>query len=195
MLEKWKSKFTRRLRRPSTQTVGPVEAALKKIQIPTEVPARHTVFPSSSPQSMFAWGSADEGQLGIAVSSEDNGLVSRPRWVPPLPESKVTKVACGYKHTLLLTSEGFVYSCGSNDFGQLGYERKTNSFARISGIQHKIRDITCGAYHSGAITQNGKVYMWGCNTNGQLGRSSEDNGVALLNFSHGPVVQVGAGYS
>nr|VZI08916.1 unnamed protein product [Spirometra erinaceieuropaei] len=194
MLEKWKSKFTRRLRRSSTQTVGPVEAAVKKIQIPTEVPARRTVFSSaSSSQSMFAWGSSDEGQLGIAVSSEDNGLVSRPRWVPPPPESKVTKVACGYKHTLLLTSEGFVYSCGSNDFGQLGYERMATSFARISGIQHKIRDITCGAYHSGAITQNGKVYMWGCNTNGQLGRSSEDTGVALLNFSHGPVVQISLG--
>lgn len=142
---------------------------------------------------MFAWGSADEGQLGIDVSTEDNGLVSQPRWVPPLPESKVTKVACGYKHTLLLTSEGFVYSCGSNDFGQLGYERKTNSFTRISGLQHKIRDINCGAYHSGAITQNGKVYMWGCNTNGQLGRTSEDTSVALLNFPHGTVVQISLG--
>ncbi|VDK85421.1 unnamed protein product, partial [Dibothriocephalus latus] len=144
---------------------------------------------------MFAWGSADEGQLGIPVSGEDNGHVSQPRWVPPLPESKVTKIACGYRHTLLLTSEGFVYSCGSNEFGQLGNERKTNSFTRISGLQHKIRDITCGAYHSGAITQNGKVYMWGCNTNGQLGRTSEDTAVALLNFPYGTVVQVEASSS
>ena len=32
----------------------------------------------------------------------------------------ISQVACGANHVLLLTSSGFVYSFGSNEFGQLG---------------------------------------------------------------------------
>jgi alpha-tubulin suppressor-like RCC1 family protein len=32
----------------------------------------------------------------------------------------ISQVACGNNHALLLTSSGFVYSFGSNEFGQLG---------------------------------------------------------------------------
>lgn len=35
----------------------------------------------------------------------------------------VKYVACGPNHTLLLNNSGQLYSCGSNDFGQLGHER------------------------------------------------------------------------
>lgn len=32
----------------------------------------------------------------------------------------ICQIACGSNHALLLTSSGFVYSMGSNEFGQLG---------------------------------------------------------------------------
>jgi alpha-tubulin suppressor-like RCC1 family protein len=32
----------------------------------------------------------------------------------------IFQIACGSNHALLLTSSGFVYSMGSNEFGQLG---------------------------------------------------------------------------
>lgn len=35
---------------------------------------------------------------------------------------ELIQAACGYSHTLLLTKDGKVYSCGSNDHGQLGHE-------------------------------------------------------------------------
>lgn len=31
-------------------------------------------------------------------------------------------VACGKYHTMVLTEEGMLYTCGNNDFGQLGHE-------------------------------------------------------------------------
>jgi len=31
-------------------------------------------------------------------------------------------VACGKNHTLVVTVEGKLYTCGSNDFGQLGHD-------------------------------------------------------------------------
>lgn len=32
-------------------------------------------------------------------------------------------VGCGDNHTVLVLKDGEVYSCGSNDFGQLGHEK------------------------------------------------------------------------
>jgi len=36
------------------------------------------------------------------------------------------KVVCGSTHSLVLTSEGKIYSWGSNDKGQLGHGKKSN---------------------------------------------------------------------
>lgn len=44
-------------------------------------------------------------------------------WSPP--NSCVSQVSCGRHHTLFLTASGKVYSCGSNDNGQLGHELAT----------------------------------------------------------------------
>jgi alpha-tubulin suppressor-like RCC1 family protein len=35
----------------------------------------------------------------------------------------VLSVACGSYHTVIVTCDGEVYTCGSNDHGQLGHEK------------------------------------------------------------------------
>lgn len=37
--------------------------------------------------------------------------------------NKVVECALGDNHTLFLTNEGKVYSCGNNDYGQLGHDQ------------------------------------------------------------------------
>lgn len=44
-------------------------------------------------------------------------------WSPP--DSFVVQISCGRWHTLFLTSNGKIFSCGSNDNGQLGHEQPT----------------------------------------------------------------------
>lgn len=39
--------------------------------------------------------------------------------------TRIKEVSAGGKHSLYLSDEGYVYSSGSNDYGQLGYEIKT----------------------------------------------------------------------
>ena len=70
---------------------------------------------------MFAWGKATSGQL--ALGETDDEIIQLPVKVPYYEgfTRKVVDVACGSEHTVFLTNDGMVYTCGSNDFGQLGH--------------------------------------------------------------------------
>lgn len=88
----------------------------------------------------------------------------------------------GGEHCLLLTSTGLVYSCGSNRFGELGYETRMNytemekievrRFSHVVNLRRKMIAIAAGVHHSCALEDNGRVWTWGRNSSGQLGRST-----------------------
>ena len=64
---------------------------------------------------MFGWGSNDYGQLGLGT---ENRFVKNPKIIDRTNE--VLWIAVGLRHTLYLTKSRNVYSCGNNDYGQLG---------------------------------------------------------------------------
>lgn len=66
---------------------------------------------------VYTWGRGDVGQLGIKeVVRDQMGLVSlKPAKVKI--EKKIKQVALGDAHTLILSEEGEVYSCGWFDLG------------------------------------------------------------------------------
>lgn len=67
---------------------------------------------------LVAFGKNDHGQLGIDGMS---GPVFEPtRLTGVLENAVVTKLACGYYHTVAVTEDGAVYTFGRNDYGQLG---------------------------------------------------------------------------
>lgn len=70
---------------------------------------------------MFGWGSTVHGELGLG-GIEDEHILS-PRSLDWFGAKDVVEAACGANHSLLLTKSGQVYSCGSNDFGQLGHDQ------------------------------------------------------------------------
>ncbi|XP_067356937.1 probable E3 ubiquitin-protein ligase HERC3 isoform X1 [Channa argus] len=65
---------------------------------------------------VFTFGSGQCGQLGHNSYCDE----LRPRVVAELWGSKVTKIACGRHHTLVMTESKSIYSFGSMDQGQLG---------------------------------------------------------------------------
>ena len=69
---------------------------------------------------MYSWGRATDGQLGLGGIDEMHIL--RPRWKKHVREMSVRQVGCGLKHTVLLSEDGEVCSCGSNEKGQLGQD-------------------------------------------------------------------------
>ena len=75
-------------------------------------------------------------------------------------------VATGQSHTLILAKEGQVYSCGSNDHGQLGLAPTVQpgpvtELTCFSKNSIKIVDISAGEKHSAFVTQEGRLYVCG----------------------------------
>ena len=83
-------------------------------------------------------------------------------------------MAAGMNHTLILTHQGQVLSCGDDYYGQLGRSAtKTNprqEFCLLEDLSRQgVRQIAAGANHSVALTNTGIVYSWGHGKHGQLG--------------------------
>ncbi|XP_037623787.1 probable E3 ubiquitin-protein ligase HERC3 [Sebastes umbrosus] len=72
--------------------------------------------------AVFTFGSGQYGQLGHNSFSDD----LRPRLVAELWGAKVTKIACGRHHTLVLTDSKRVYSFGCGEQGQLGHGEESH---------------------------------------------------------------------
>lgn len=111
---------------------------------------------------------------------------------------RVTNIASGLEHVLLLTSKGRVFSAASStsDFpskGQLGIPglnwatRPQGAYDQPHEIDtlkdFKVCQIAAGDYHSLALEQDGRVFVFGDNTSGQLGFEVEK----AIPFVDGPI--------
>ena len=65
---------------------------------------------------VYAWGRNEEGQLGLG----DTAMRRTPTIVDALWALPVQQLAAGDRHSAALTSNGFLFTCGANDRGQLG---------------------------------------------------------------------------
>jgi alpha-tubulin suppressor-like RCC1 family protein len=85
----------------------------------------------------------------------------------------VVWVSLGEAHTIVLDSEGSVYSFGWAELGQLGIKKlignKSPDFQIHKVSIEKCNKIAVGAISSYAISVNQKLFVWGSNQNGQLG--------------------------
>ena len=145
---------------------------------------------------LFAWGSAQGGQLGLnekylTKNINKNFYISTPTLVP-LKENnnfnknmKIKKVSCGEAHTMALNDKNEVYSWGFGSNGQLGLGFCEDSFElgeglsksrvftpqKIKTFENKtlINDIECGKTFSMFISSKGELFSCGVNDLYQLG--------------------------
>ena len=101
--------------------------------------------------------------------------IKTPRLISGL--SNVRDISCGRYHSLFLTSEGRVYSCGNNEYGNLGLGTISRlPIPRLISVLSNVREIACGYLHSLFLTSEGRVYSCGSNWNGQLGLGTGGEG-------------------
>ena len=133
----------------------------------------------------YAWGDNGYGQLG-------NGSATTTKQKTPVPVKKpagvsddftYVQVSTGYRHSLALGSDGYVYAWGDNTYAQLG----NNTSGGYSVVPVRVCDpsthsnvntglkaiqVDAGGEHSLAVDKEGNVWAWGRNENGQLGNGT-----------------------
>ena len=111
-----------------------------------------------------SFGRNGEGQLGLGHNKKN---VSLPTPIPNLP--KINQVSCGLNFIVCVDYEGFIWSFGQNNSGQLGTGNKTDF-----NVPQKIQDIppvvsvACGYFHTLMITTDSNLWSCGSNSVGQL---------------------------
>jgi len=75
----------------------------------------------------------------------------------------------GREHSIILCSNGTVWTCGQNGNGQLGDGTLTDRTTPVSPAITNVMAVAAGDFHTLALRTDGTVWAWGQNTNGQLG--------------------------
>ncbi|XP_026187943.1 protein RCC2 homolog isoform X2 [Mastacembelus armatus] len=102
-------------------------------------------------------------------------------------------------HSLLMTTEGKLWSWGRNDKGQLGHgdTKRLEAPKLIEALgDHVIVAAACGRNHTLALTEDGTAYSFGENKLGQLGQGNQTDAVlspAPISYNGQPLVKVACG--
>ena len=152
-------------------------------------------FVISKSGAVFGWGKNVFGQLGVCDTTD--------RWYPTLVKAlrlqKVKAIACGEDHTVVLTSEGGVFTFGHGQFGQLGHNstnHEINPKKVFELMGRRVTQIAAGRRHTIAYDQAcGHILSFGLGANGQLGYVSAVKTGLGVNQMLPVTVQVGgSGY-
>lgn len=135
--------------------------------------ACHSVIVTDEGETM-TFGRNDKGQLGLG----DTETRVTPTVVEALRGIDIVAAACGRTHTLFLSSDGLVFSCGDNKMGQCGTNQQAvqqiTTPTRIAFKENKrVVKVACGAEFSMIVDADGRLYSFGHPEHGQLGHGSE----------------------
>ncbi|XP_050405563.1 RCC1-like G exchanging factor-like protein [Patella vulgata] len=142
----------------------------------------HTVIVTEG-EGVYSLGNNAYGQCGRSIVPEEVFRKNpRVNVLTDLPDN-IVKVECGQDHTMFLTEEGHVYSCGLGADGQtgLGHYNNIDKPTRLKGdIEgEKIVSISSKGDCVLGISENGEVFGWGNSEYNQLSMVTEETQVNI----------------
>jgi mitogen-activated protein kinase kinase kinase 9 len=163
----------------------------------------------SNNNELFSWGLNIFGQLGLNntanlgvpkrvekirnfVRNEETKVVEKEVIKRMSENEKILEIAAGAQHSLILTSNNHLYSCGFSKNMSLGYFTKDEDplesmiFTRIHAYSStkKFSKITCGVNHSGCVFGNAEILFWG------KGEYLSYENPTVINFNKYPISQI-----
>ena len=126
--------------------------------------------------NIYAWGWGGEGQLGNGENNNSNVPILVKKEGTGLEGKTIKKVMAGGMFSMVLTSDGSLYSWGKNNYGQIG-DGTTNNYNLAVAVKTEgtpmagktVVDFSISNEHTVALTSDGQIYAWGRNESGQLG--------------------------
>jgi len=116
--------------------------------------------------TLWGWGRNFEGELG------DNTTTNRLTPVTTFAGGTNWKqVACGQYHTSAIKTDGTLWTCGSNSYGQLGDNTTTQRITPVTTFAggSNWKQVSSQFRYSAAIKTDGTLWTWGRNSYGALG--------------------------
>lgn len=120
----------------------------------------HTAAVSSN-GDLYTWGGGMYGKLGHGNESGH----SNPRRVEALVGLSVIDIACGSRHTAVVTNKGCLYTWGDKENGVAGHgdteghQYTPKLLERLSG--KKVVQLSACGFHTGCLTDQGECFTWG----------------------------------
>ncbi|KAH6814315.1 Regulator of chromosome condensation family with FYVE zinc finger domain-containing protein [Perilla frutescens var. frutescens] len=131
---------------------------------------------------VFIWGEGTgDGVIGGGLHRVGSSLgVKMDALLPKALESAVVldvqNIACGGRHSAIVTKQGEIFSWGEELGGRLGHGVDADVLhpKLIDALSNtNIELVACGEYHSCAVTLSGDLYTWGDGHFGLLGHGNE----------------------
>ncbi|KAI9225224.1 MAG: regulator of chromosome condensation 1/beta-lactamase-inhibitor protein II [Piptocephalis tieghemiana] len=148
----------------------------------------------TSDGTLYTWGMNSYGQCGLGKGSEDR--IGTPEPVDPsvFGGRRVTRVAGGEQHTVVVCEDGSTWACGRADSGQTGLSAEDRqdlemrndqakssalpSFAQIPALKDcQIQGVACGTHHTAAVDSSGTAWCWGYAEQWATGTADEEDTV------------------
>lgn len=131
-----------------------------------------TTWAVTSSGKLYGCGSNSYNQQGVRGSSGSAISAFQQR----LSGESVTKVVCSTQTTWALTTQGEIFGCGRNNYGQQGSGNTTDvaSFTQRLSDKH-IADIICSTSCTRVLTTDGELFGCGRNNYGQQASGDTTN--------------------
>ena len=132
--------------------------------------------------SIWSCGANGNGTLGLGDTTDRTTFTQ----VTTNINNDVKQIACNSYHTFILKNDGSLWSCGNNDYGQLGLndtDNKTTFTQVTTNINNDVSQIACGNYYTFILKTDGSVWSCGANSDGELGLGTSGSGTNRTTFT------------